>query len=535
MNLYEDLLKAGYVTDKLKASMVQDCLELKPVAGALLRGDTGTGKTFLPYTLSSILEADVFYQQCYKNTGEEELIRKILPADNTPSGIKTTDGVIIQALKNSADKKTILFIDEIDKARPSCDTVLLELLQSGTLHWDGDVFVGNTDNLTIFLGANEARILEEPLIRRLPVIKFTIFTPKVVAQILSKEFAESYWLKHILTLYEKYYIYAQEQVPRKTITVQELKQALTLLTKAGTAIASDEFESILYSTVLKSDDAVEEFKTFAIIAVPNKLEQKDSLDEFVQKINEGSPKLSEEITQTNPRKLLGSKFINRLDAISADDSIFNDASAYWTVSSKTEYHHLANIYLKSKRNNLQLPNNELPNEFTIGRKSPITVKYVQVAGQSYIVCLGSILVNSGFAKAIRLNNATGEIVFIGKFANCYSDCLDYMLTLADEDTSNSSAPKYIIEEVSKKYTRISVSKDRINATAEIKLGIIPGTDNDLQIKLGLSFDTTNCGIAQGFINWMTKILMNKLGTPLIQDSNIVKPTTQTTTAKGISI
>lgn len=238
----------GYITSDQTIEQIRYSLLNSPIQGAIIKGVTGSGKTFLPESLSKVLDADLFSVHCHLNTDESDLIQKMIPTEETISGIKLQDNIIIDAIYNSNHSRTILAIDEYDKTRPSADSILLELLQSGSIFFNNKKYIGNLENLIIYILANEERELSEYITRRLPVIKFGLMHPSVVAKILRMKYPDNPYIKNAYRLYKSVY-----DVPSitKVVTIQELSQYVELLTKFNGAVD----EELLIKTLISKDPA----------------------------------------------------------------------------------------------------------------------------------------------------------------------------------------------------------------------------------------------------------------------------------------
>jgi len=89
------------------------------------------------------------------------------------------DGYLLQALRMSNDRKVVLLIDEVDKAKPSVDTFLLSYMQECMLNDPlTGVVKGNKNNLFVVLTSNKRRELEDALDRRISMIREFKFPDK---------------------------------------------------------------------------------------------------------------------------------------------------------------------------------------------------------------------------------------------------------------------------------------------------------------------------------------------------------------------
>ena len=253
-NLKKQLNSAGYICDSKFSAAVKAALHTLPVAGAILSGPIGTGKSYLPEILSGILETNYFFYQCFPGTREEDLLVKMLPSENTISGIKLHDGVILQAvqatLRDDDDRRVLLVLDEWDKTRPSADSFLLDFLQTGRINYSGRIFTADLSRLIVFLTVNIERELSEPLVRRLPKIEFKPLTPSAVYRALKLTHADHPYLYNAIILYERCLL---ANLP-KPATIQELRQFLDAVSTLGDGA---DWDALVYQFITKTDEAHE--------------------------------------------------------------------------------------------------------------------------------------------------------------------------------------------------------------------------------------------------------------------------------------
>jgi MoxR-like ATPase len=225
-DLYKELIKKDYICTEKFALSVLCCMNTKPTKGAILFGPAGTGKSFLPEVLSKIygIEDDsFFFMQMFPGTREDDLIVKILPDENTKSGVKLFEGILVKAARSTSEgKKTFLVLDEWDKTRPSADSFLLDFLQTGRINYNGINIKAELDNLYIFITMNDERELSEPLLRRLPKIDFNYLSPKDVKAALMKTHREFIKLDAVVQVYEISLMAGLS----KPATIQELRQLI---------------------------------------------------------------------------------------------------------------------------------------------------------------------------------------------------------------------------------------------------------------------------------------------------------------------
>lgn len=247
------LNSAGYLCNNSFAAAVLTALDARPIAGAILAGPIGTGKSYLPEMLARVLEARYFFYQCFPGTREEDLLVKMLPSENTVSGIALLDGEVLQAVQATnapGPERVILVLDEWDKTRPSADSFLLDFLQTGRINFSGRRFNADLSRLTVFLTVNVERELSEPLMRRLPRIEFNFLTPATVHRALEITHRGHPFLFNAVVLYERCLM---ADLP-KPATIQELRQLLDAISLLG---AHADWDQLVYQFVTKSEEAHE--------------------------------------------------------------------------------------------------------------------------------------------------------------------------------------------------------------------------------------------------------------------------------------
>ncbi len=256
-DLTRRLCDAGYICSEWFGKAVAASLVTRPVAGAFLSGPIGTGKTYLPEVLSAVLDAEQFFLQCFPGTREEDLMVKMLPSEETISGVALHDGVMTRAVKatqrGKSHRKILLVLDEWDKTRPSADSFLLDFLQTGRVHFAGRTYIADLSRLIVFLTLNVEREISEPLLRRLPRIDLRPLPPSLVYRALLLTHRGHPHLYSAVILYERCLM---AELP-KPATIQELRQLLDAITHLGEAA---DWDSLVFQFVTKSEESHERLR-----------------------------------------------------------------------------------------------------------------------------------------------------------------------------------------------------------------------------------------------------------------------------------
>jgi len=150
------------------------------IPSMLLFGEPGAGKTSFAKHLAIELGAELIFAPCYDGVSAEQLVYNwdlgtlvdAMTDENTSGKEAMKDGYLLQALRKSNEKRVVLLIDEIDKAKPSVDTFLLSYMQECLLNDPlTGVVTGNKNNLFVIFTSNKRRELEDALDRRISLIR----------------------------------------------------------------------------------------------------------------------------------------------------------------------------------------------------------------------------------------------------------------------------------------------------------------------------------------------------------------------------
>ena len=156
------------------------------ISALLLDGPPGVGKSYLGQYLQYLLKAKLIRYQMVPGTSRDDILfdRSVLTADGRP-----TDGVILQAMKQSHTAKVVLMLEELDKAQRDVDGLLLTFLQEGELWFPQTGLVkANQENLLVVITKNDTREATAPLLRRCRVAEMTWPSLEVEVMIM-----RAYW------------------------------------------------------------------------------------------------------------------------------------------------------------------------------------------------------------------------------------------------------------------------------------------------------------------------------------------------------
>ena len=248
IGLHESLNKEGYLCNDRFASVLAQAVSSRPVGGAFLFGPAGTGKSYLPMMLSKVLNRKLFFYGCTPGTREDDLLLKMIPNEDTKSGIKIEESVVYKAAKESQKHEVILVLDEWDKTRPTADGFFLDFLQYGRLTIAGREIHANLSNMLIFFTSNNERDISEALIRRFPKIDMEPIPTKIVACALKDTHDEHEYMGNALALYD----YSIKSKMSKPATIQELRQLLDAINTASILKKDVDWDELVYTFVTKT-------------------------------------------------------------------------------------------------------------------------------------------------------------------------------------------------------------------------------------------------------------------------------------------
>lgn len=271
LNIKKSLQEQGYICNDALVASVEVALATRPTAGAFLFGPAGSGKSELPQALARALGREVIFFQCFPGTREDDLLVKLIPHEESISGIMATDGPVLEAAKASQTRPVFLILDEWDKTRPSADSFLLDFLQSGRIRFNGRSCTANLSNLTVWVTMNDEREISEPLLRRLPLIQFNHLPASIVKEALQMTHPDHPYIPSALILYERCLMAG---LP-KPATIQELRQLLDAISLLGERA---DWDSLVFQFVTKTREAHELLRRVEGCEVHFLPEEREKLD-----------------------------------------------------------------------------------------------------------------------------------------------------------------------------------------------------------------------------------------------------------------
>ena len=170
----DSLEKENYFATQELVDVVNAAIFLdKPL---LIEGPAGTGKTFLPKTLSSILNLELIRLQCHEGIDEDKAVyewnykKQLLSIQSSEKNENLFDEKylikrpILTALTNI--ESSIFLIDEIDRSDEEFEALLLEILAENQVTIPEFGTINGSDNRVTILTSNSTRELSDALRRR---------------------------------------------------------------------------------------------------------------------------------------------------------------------------------------------------------------------------------------------------------------------------------------------------------------------------------------------------------------------------------
>ena len=187
---------------------IRDAGRIKGLSVLLLSGEPGVGKTHSAELFQTLwaesfnCEVTKLFFQCYRGLEKDKLlydvhvpnmieamVNKVIDPDKPT----IQEGMLYKAARASLNGKTLLILDELDKASEEIDTLLLDFFQNGRLSdpMFGEV-IAVPGNLIVIITSNEQRELNDALYRRMRYIRLMYPDQAKQHSILRKMDAEAY-------------------------------------------------------------------------------------------------------------------------------------------------------------------------------------------------------------------------------------------------------------------------------------------------------------------------------------------------------
>ena len=369
-NIHKSLNNNGYICDTPFAASITSAMHSKPVSGAFLYGPAGTGKSYLPIVLSKTLGVEMFFYQCAPGTREDDLVLKMLPSEDTKSGVEIKKSTVFKAAEASHKNKVMLVLDEWDKTRPTADGFFLDFLQYGRLSIPGNEIKANLDNMFIFFTANDEREFHEALLRRFPKIDVSPLEPSLVMTALRLTHNNHPHLSNVVKLYEK----AVMSGMSKPATIQEIRQLLDAITLLGKGA---DWNDLVYQFITKTPE------NHKLLKDAENLEYESSKKSDLQ-INadnyNGKIKKKDDETRKNMMPT-GISYLIESESIKSHDKSLSDDEIYGIYDYTDEnYSMLAH---KDMQLNISNDNSNEINEFIVKHDKLLRDKPLQLTNISY--------------------------------------------------------------------------------------------------------------------------------------------------------
>lgn len=157
----------------------------------LLVGAPGTGKTFFAECLAKGIDATHFFVPCHPWLSSEEMQQGI-DIGQVAVGVNNADdayldGQLLRAVRATAQRKTVLVLDEVEKAGSRFYPLILDFLQNGRVpDARHKMHQANLHNLHVVLTANEEGDIPEAVKRRCFRVNMEFLPPAVETDVLRK-------------------------------------------------------------------------------------------------------------------------------------------------------------------------------------------------------------------------------------------------------------------------------------------------------------------------------------------------------------
>ncbi len=147
----------------------------------LIEGAPGLGKSSLATAMAKAIDAELIVYQCHDWSDADELFVGIDVPSVVAGNVEGVEreGVLLRASRLSQEKPSILLLDELDKARPRAEALLLDWLQTGRCYvGPGRHVMAKQDNLIVMITSNAMREISPALRRRVRTLRIATMEPR---------------------------------------------------------------------------------------------------------------------------------------------------------------------------------------------------------------------------------------------------------------------------------------------------------------------------------------------------------------------
>lgn len=187
----DTLQKLGYIAREEELCALKSLLHPAINGGmkaCLLEGAPGTGKTMLSKVFAQMEGAKYLYTLLHSWSDDQELFQGIDIASAITGDAENVrqDGVLLAAARASLQSKVVVCLDEIDKAPPKVEALLLDFLQEGRVPTaPGQYLQARKENICVFITSNAQRELSDAFKRRCRRVQMLCLEPQAEAKLLA--------------------------------------------------------------------------------------------------------------------------------------------------------------------------------------------------------------------------------------------------------------------------------------------------------------------------------------------------------------